>query len=72
MTEAEANKIIRKWSRKVAAKWEPILTNFKNDIDKSEMSVILESEPKQILISDMSEEERLLHEAIYIVTKGKK
>jgi hypothetical protein len=72
MTEQEAEDYIRDWSHRMVAKWNKIglLNGLKNDIDKSPMSVLLESEPKQILdMEEMNEEEKKRHEAIMIIKK---
>lgn len=70
MTLEEARKIVRDHSNKLVAKWSKtgLLDGIKNDIEKSNMSVLIESEEKVILVTEMTEEQRKLAEAMYIIS----
>jgi len=74
MNYEEAKKIVDDYMHELVVKWSAtnLLDGIADDIEKTNMSVLLESEPKQIFESEMTEKERNFNEAIRIVYKGKK
>lgn len=74
MTYEEAQKIMSEWSAKMVVKWDKtgLLENIKSDLEKTNMAVLLAPQEKKILIDELSEEEKRLHEAMDIVLNRKK
>ena len=74
MTIEEAHEIIRIWTKTTVSKWgkTKLLDNLKSDIDSPGFSVILESQPKQILGSDLNDDDdKKFYEALRIIAKEK-
>lgn len=73
MTMDEARQIVKDHTRHLVDKWSKtgLLDGLHNDIEKSNMSVLIESEEKRILVSEMTEEQRRLDQAMRMVSNIK-
>lgn len=69
MTLDEARQIVRDRSKYLVDKWSKtsLLDGVNNDIEKSNMSVLIESQPRHILVSEMTDEEKKLDEAYRVL-----